>query len=151
MIFNQEGKQKHWVMCCTLSPSQSVQALWISHLNCPECERTTDRVLRGKSTGDRATHSVIDPWVRLSNLTPLSMSCLQHRSFLRQRPPRSANSILSELSITTPARARPLFPSISCTQSPAAPPVQTARLGPWLRLSIGSYGNGRLSPYCLIG
>lgn len=47
--------------------------------------------------------------------------------------------------------ATPPFSSITAHKPQAAPRDQTARLGPWLRLSIGSYGNGRLSPFCLIG
>lgn len=134
-----------------MNSGQLVDPLRISHLNCLKCERRNVKVLRGKSTGDLATLSVIDPGVCLSGRTPLSLSCLQHPSSQHQHPPSLANSLLSKPSIKTPSWPRPLSPPLAAHKPLAAPRDQTARLGPWLRLSIGSYGNGRLSPYCLIG
>lgn len=134
-----------------MNSGQFVDQLQISHLNCLKCERRTVKVLRGKSTGDLATLSVIDPGVCLSSPTPLSLSCLQHPSFRRQHSPSPANRRLSKPSIKTPFWPRPFSPPLAAYKPLAAPWDQTARHGPWLRLSIGSYGNGRLSPYCLIG
>lgn len=148
----QQGeKQKYWVICHTMNFGQLVDPLWFSHLNCLKCERRTVKVLRGKSTGDLTTLSLIDPRVRLSNPAPLSLSCLQHPSSQHPHPPSLANSVLSKPSIKTPAWPRPLFLRLAAHKPQAAPRDQTARLGPWLRLSIGSYGNGCLSPNCLIG
>lgn len=147
----QEEKQKYWVNRRTINFVQLVNQLQISHLNCPKCERRTVKLLRGKWTGDFAAVSVIDSSFCLSNPATLSLSCLQHSSCRQQPPPRLANSVLRELSVKIPTWPRPACFPLAVHQPPASPWDQTARLGPWLRLSIGSYGNGRLSPYCLIG
>ena len=74
----------------------------------------------------------------------LSNSWPQHHSNL-------ANSVLLKQSIKMPAWPHPLahlfFPPLATNKPLLTPQDQTARFGPWLQLSIGSYGNGCLSPY----
>lgn len=63
----------------------------------------------------------------------------------------AANSCLSEPSIKTPAWLLPFSPPLVVDKPSIPSQDQTARLCLWLRLLTGSYGNGHLSPHCLIG
>lgn len=98
-----------------------------------------------ESTGHLA---VKDPGVCLSNHTLLSV--MFTTSQLLTSTSKLSIKMPGFLPSPTPL-APPLLPPLAAHKPLAAPQDQTARLGPWLRLSIGSYGNGRLSPYCLIG
>lgn len=132
----------------TMNFGQLFDRLSVDHLSCLKCERRAVRALRGKSAGDAAPLSAIDPSVHLSG-PHAALSFM----FTTSRLSGSASSRPgpSKPSIKTPARPRPLSPPLAAHKPLAAPRDQTARLWPWLRVSIGSYGNGRLSPYSLIG
>lgn len=151
--YSQGEKQKYLVICHTMNFVQLVDPRRISHLNCPKCERMTVRVLRGKSTGDLATLCHWSWW-----LDPVGPAL--HRSLCHvYNIPAVGVNILPALPVALcpsylskyPPGPAPLCLPLAEHKPPAALWDQTARPSPWLRLSIGSYGNGRLSPYCLIG
>lgn len=130
---------------CRSTPSQALKLSEEWKENCQSAE--------GKNQPVTVLHAAALSLILelVSSPAPRSLSCLQHPSSQRQHPASLANSVLSESSIKTPPWLRPLPLPLAAHKPQATPRDQTARLGPWLRLSIGSYRNGRLSPYCLIG
>lgn len=118
----------------------------ISQLNCLKCERVIVKVLRWNWwLGNTLCH-----WSWALSLQPLTTLSVMFTASQLLASTSFPSHRRHRLRATAPHHAS--FPSIRCTQKPlTTQQKQTAYFGQWLQLLIGSYNNGHLPPYCLIG